>query len=813
MASVATAFVALVPSADGFEGKLKKAISPAMDKAGSDSGKTFSSGFGSSLKRLAGPLVAAFSVTAIAGFAKAGVDAALGFEKGIREVITLTGSVGADAAAEFGYFSDGVKAVSKELGIATDVLNNGLYNAISAGVPKENVFDFMTVASKASIAGVTDVNTAVDGLTTVLNAFGIEQKDVMKVSDSLFAAVQGGKTTFDELSRFMFQVGPAAASAGVGIEEVNASIATLTSAGTPTSVATTQIRAALVGLQRPSQEMDAIFQKLGYENAQLALESEGLGFALGAVVDAADGSNGKLTTLLGSVEAVQAANVIAGTGAEKFAAEMERQANSVGATDAAFAEMEKTRSLEKLTNQFNLMKLEVGTALLPKILELADKFRNDVLPNVRNVVDALKGFGAWFKENKEYIAAFAIPLGITVVGVSALAIAARVAASGGLGSFLGKLKLVTAAQWLWNSAILANPIAAIVIAVAALVAGLVWFFTQTEIGRQAWATFTEALASAWTWLWETVLKPGFEAFVGFFVSMWENGIKPVIDAIAAGFQWLWDNILFPVISATMLIFGLLAALVIWLWDAAFKPALEGIGAAFSWLYENIVQPVFAGMAAAFNWIWQNVIMPVVGFIISYFETWGKILSWLYNNIVTPIFDGIASVINWIWSDVIQPVFNWVMELFEKVGTTTEDIFGRVGTFMKETFENMVNVVRVPLNKIIGFINKVIDALNTIKVKIPDFVPIWGGKNFSLNIPRVPEIPLMAKGGYVDSATLAVIGEAGPEVVTPLKDFERMMGMSESSNSGQTVNYYAAPNKSFDAEQELLVAMQRVRLYA
>lgn len=72
------------------------------------------------------------------------------------------------------------------------------------------------------------------------------------------------------------------------------------------------------------------------------------------------------------------------------------------------------------------------------------------------------------------------------------------------------------------------------------------------------------------------------------------------------------------------------------------------------------------------------------------------------------------------------------------------------------------------------------------------------------------IPKFAAGGFVSKPTVGLIGEAGPEVVTPLKDFERMMG---STSSAQTVNYYAAPNQSLDAEQALFQAIKRAKVIA
>jgi TP901 family phage tail tape measure protein len=307
------------------------------------------------------------------GASKAVTDAN-GLAIGLREVVTLTGETGDAANATFGEFSTLVADLSKEFGIAQSVLTGGLYQALSAGVPKDNALEFMQVASQAAIAGVTDVETAVDGLTTIINAFGLDTGEAQAVADSMFAAVKGGKTTFEELSASLFNVGPAAAAAGVSFEEVNAAIATMTAAGVPTAQATTQIRAAMVGLQKPSKELDAVFQALGYDSAQLAIESEGLGFALDAVKDASNGSNGQLQTLLGSVEAVSAVNILAGTGAGKFADELERQNDAAGSVQDAFDEIDKSRVLERQAVAFQNMGIAIGNVLIPVMEVLVPLF-------------------------------------------------------------------------------------------------------------------------------------------------------------------------------------------------------------------------------------------------------------------------------------------------------------------------------------------------------------------------------------------------------------------------------------------------------
>ena len=74
---------------------------------------------------------------------------------------------------------------------------------------------------------------------------------------------------------------------------------------------------------------------------------------------------------------------------------------------------------------------------------------------------------------------------------------------------------------------------------------------------------------------------------------------------------------------------------------------------------------------------------------------------------------------------------------------------------------MVGIFKFPINLIIDGINAFISGLN--KIKIPDWVPAVGGKG--INIPKIPKL---ARGGIIDSPTIAMVGEAGKEAVMPLE---------------------------------------------
>ena len=162
------------------------------------------------------------------------------------------------ADEEFTDFSKQVQTLESDLGVDAVESANALYQAISAGIPKENVLEFLEIATKAAIGGVTDTETAVDGLTTVINAFKLPMSDAQKVADLMFTTVKGGKTTFEELSASLFNVAPIAAASGVSFEETAAALATMTKQGVKTAQATTQLRQEMVALQKPTADMQNV---------------------------------------------------------------------------------------------------------------------------------------------------------------------------------------------------------------------------------------------------------------------------------------------------------------------------------------------------------------------------------------------------------------------------------------------------------------------------------------------------------------------------------------------------------------------------
>ena len=114
--------------------------------------------------------------------------------------------------------------------------------------------------------------------------------------------------------------------------------------------------------------------------------------------------------------------------------------------------------------------------------------------------------------------------------------------------------------------------------------------------------------------------------------------------------------------------------------------------------------------------------------------------------LTPILDGFKTYLGGL-IDFISGVFtgDW-----EKAWGGIKDIF-------KGIFDSFEAIVKAPLNAVIKLINKAFSSIGS--VKIPSWVPVIGGNEFSL-----PQIPLLANGGTITSSGSAIVGEAGAELI-------------------------------------------------
>lgn len=323
---------------------------------------------------------------AVSGFAVASTKEFIKFEQGMNEVFTLMPGITQSAMDDM---SKEVRQFSKDFGVLPEKVVPALYQSISAGVPPDNVFDFLATAQKAAVGGVTELETAVDGISSVVNAYGADVVSAAQASDLMFTAVKLGKTNFEQLAGSLYNVIPTASALGVQFGDVTAAMAAMTAQGTPTSVATTQMRQLLVELSKDGGKASKMFKDMaGKTFKQFIAEGNNVQDALQLMEKAAGKSGVGINDLFSSVEAGNAALSLTGKGTEAFGNALKEMVSAAGATDAAYAQMEKGlgRSLEKIKASFKVLMIDVGEKFAPIVYELAEAFQ-DKMPAIQAAVE------------------------------------------------------------------------------------------------------------------------------------------------------------------------------------------------------------------------------------------------------------------------------------------------------------------------------------------------------------------------------------------------------------------------------------------
>jgi len=252
------------------------------------------------------------------------------FDKAVREVATIADS----ATMPLGEINRLGKELSTTFGTGAVDQAKGLYQAISAGAT--DAAGVMDAANKLAIGGVTDVTTAIDGLTTVMNAWGASAGSATDVADTFFVAIKAGKTTAAELSSSIGAVASSASAAGVPVETLAAAAATLTTKGIATSEAMTSLRGIFSALGKDKKATAKEAKRLGIEFSQAALKAKGLRRFLLDIVNANGVTEKSLTRLFGRVEATNAVLALTAEGGKKFNEVLAAMATKSGAAQAAF---------------------------------------------------------------------------------------------------------------------------------------------------------------------------------------------------------------------------------------------------------------------------------------------------------------------------------------------------------------------------------------------------------------------------------------------------------------------------------------------
>jgi len=584
-------------------------------------------------KNAAKKLAIATTVAAVAvsGFAIASTNEFVKFEQGMNEVFTLMPGITQSAMDNM---SKEVKQFSKDFGVLPEKVVPALYQSISAGVPPDNVFDFIATAQKAAIGGVTELETAVDGISSVVNAYGADVVSAAQASDLMFTAVKLGKTNFEQLSGSLYNVIPTAAALGVEFGDVTAAMAAMTAQGTPTSVATTQMRQLLVELSKDGGKAAQMFQDMaGKTFKQFVAEGNNVQDALRLMEKAAGKSGVGVNDLFSSVEAGNAALALTGKGTETFGNALKEMVSSTGATDAAYARMEKGlgRSFEKIKASFKVLMIDVGEKFAPIVYELAEVFQ-DKMPAIQAAVErAAESITTAFKTvitiGKGIIKVFS---GDSAEGQSILetimpasqaakviaVIEALSSAFDGLMSIIGFIKR--------NFDIIGPAIAA-VIATIIIPSFYAW-------AKAAWSSATATITATWPvlallaavglavaalmWAWRNNfggIQEKTKAVIGFLKPYIEGAISFIINLFSQMGQYIGE-VMPMILQIIQGVWGVISAV----WEFHLRTIFEVLKLVFLTIWDIVT--------VTLNNIW-NVIETITGIIAGIF----KVIPAAYNG--------------------------------------------------------------------------------------------------------------------------------------------------------------------------------------
>lgn len=408
-------------------------------------------------------------------------------------------------------------------------------------------------------------------------------------------------------------------------------------------------------------------------------------------------------------------------------------------------------------------------AITQKVMDIGVKIKDEVVPAVKNVFE-------WIQKLSPVIAA----VGTAIAGLALVGFIQN------FKTIIASTKLWTAAQWLLNAAMSANPITLVVIAIAALVAAFVVLWNKSESFRNFWIGLWDNV--------KAVASTAWEAITGFFSAAWDT-IKAVWDVVLGYFQTLWAGIqtTFSVVSEVLSGFFSAAWNAIKaIWDFVvgyYQGIWNGIKAVFS-VVSSVLTSFFSAAWNGIKAVWNAVVTYYQGIwdgIKAVFSVVSSVLTEFFSaawNGIKGIWDAVSGYFSGIWESVksvFSGVESWFQSIFSAAWTAVQGVFSNFGSFfqglwdtIKSTFSNLGSslsdaiggAVKSGLNGVLSMIERTINnGISLINGAIGLINALPG-----VNVGTIGELslPRLAKGGIVDNATTAIIGEDGREAVIPLE---------------------------------------------
>lgn len=352
--------------------------------------------------------------TGIAGFASAGIKSSIEFNAALGQVYAMTGATREEMAG----FREEILKMAGAVGKSPKELAEALYFVKSAGLDGASAMKVLEASAKAAQAGMTDVATVADGVTSVMMAYNMSGDDAYKVTDILTQAVISGKFEWADLAGAIGKVSVYANQAGIPLDELAAAMAAVSQIGLSARDSSFQLISTIRGLNTPTDQQSKIMRELGIVWDENTLKSKGLVGSLqylqdqlgkqeSIIIKNTDGtvnyakseketqrvlgnSNVAWRKLLGNQGAFLVSQLLLQNDAGRFKGIMNDMAGAVGKTNDSFEKMKEFNMglvWSMMQQQIAAISIRLGDNLLPLMNKFMGWLNNDLPGILTNLGD------------------------------------------------------------------------------------------------------------------------------------------------------------------------------------------------------------------------------------------------------------------------------------------------------------------------------------------------------------------------------------------------------------------------------------------
>ena len=731
-----------------------------------------------------------------------------------QKLLPVTGAVAAAAAAGAASFADVDKTMQltlKTMGATAgeaDTLNQAMKDAASssvygmtdaanatlnfarAGLDAEQAAAALAPAMNLAAGEGGDLDTVSAGLVATINGFHGAFADAGKYADVFAAACNNSALDVNSLSSAMSVAAPIFASAGYTVNDAALYMGVMANNGIEADKAANSLKTGIARLVSPAKEGATMME------------------ALGISVTNADGSMKDSITIqeelnkafsqLSESEQIAAASAIFGKNQmapwlaliNTAPADVKKLNDSLANCAGTTEEMANTMmggfggSIEQLKSSIDVLVYSLGEALAPIL--------SQVVGWIQSVVDKLNGMSESGRTTAIVIGGIAAAIGPLLIIIGKIAtgvgavmtiipklVAAFQAVQGAIAIVTGAAATGSTAATALAGAFtaLTGPIGIVIAAIAGIVAAVVVLWNNCE-------SFRDAVTAAWEFI-----KTAFQGF---------------LDWLQATFAPVWD----AVVAAAQTVFQGFQTAVTMVWEA-----IQGVFQIFTDFLQETFGVTWGDVFTGVQTVTETVgaaIQAVVQVLTTIFQ---GLVTFLVDNFLVMFKQAIQGALDFLtaFKDSVIQIIDGVKTIFQGIidfvtGVFTGD-WSRAWEGVKEifrgVFEALVGIAKIPINGVIGLINKAIDAINFFIRGINKALSLLSA--FGVSAPQIPEInkiAYLATGGILEAGN-AIVGERGPELlsmvngrarVTPLTDGGGQSGSgtaSQAAGYNQTLNFYAA----------------------